>query len=62
MLIVFAISNANEMPATTQRGNFLRNAPARPMPVTMPMRAHIICTQPIKGHVIHADHRNDVPN
>ena len=35
------------MTPTTQRGNFSRIAPARPMPDTMPTRARIICTHPI---------------
>ena len=62
MLIVLAISNASAISATTQRGNFSRNAPASPVPVTMPTRAHIICTQPINGQVNHAAHRKEVPN
>jgi hypothetical protein len=62
MLMVLAMSSATAMAPTIQRGNFARNAPASPMPVTMPIRAHIICTHPMSGQVTNADQRNAVPN
>ena len=58
MLIVFATSSAMVKRATTHRGNFCRNAPARPTPETIPIRAAIIWTQPIMGHVTNAAQEN----
>jgi hypothetical protein len=36
--------------------------PAKPFPVTLPTRAHIICTAAIKGHVSNAVQRSLVPS
>jgi hypothetical protein len=62
MLIVLAASRITAIVPTIQRGNFSRRAPASPMPVTIPTRADIICTQPMSGQVTNADHRKEVPN
>ena len=43
-------------------GELLRKAPARPLPVTMPMRAHIIWTAAISGQVSHAVQSSAVPS
>ena len=45
-----------------QRGTFLRSPLAKPSPVTMPMRAHIICTAPINGHVTTEVQSRPVPS
>ena len=62
MLIVLAASNANAATTKVHRGNFLRKAPARPCPVTIPIRAHIICTIAMKGQLMKAVQRRDVPS
>lgn len=43
-------------------GISLRSAAARPEPVTIPMRAHIIWTGAISGHVSAAVHSIDIPS
>ena len=43
-------------------GIFCRNAAASPSPVTMPIRAHIICTAHISGKVSSAVHSIVVPS
>jgi hypothetical protein len=62
MLIVLAMSSAAEAATTRGFGKRLHNAPASPSPVTMPMRAHIICTAAISGQVSQAVHSNEVPS
>jgi hypothetical protein len=62
MLIVFAAASARHTTTRLQRGNFCRRAPARPIPVTMPMRAHIIWTAAMSGNVSHAVQRSAVPS
>src|ERR1700682_902961 len=62
MLIVFAMKRAPHTARRTGRGNFLRSAPIRPRPVTMPIRAHIVWTAAISGQVTRAVHRSLVPN
>lgn len=61
MLMVFAAKSANAATTITGLGNFFRNTPARPRPVTMPMRAHIICTAPMSGQVRSAVQSSEVP-
>ena len=60
-LIVLARNRATAATSSTLRGNFVRNAPAIPCPVTIPIRAHIDCTAAISGQVKRAVQRNDVP-
>ena len=62
MLIVFAAKSARQAATRAHLGNFLRSAPASPIPLTIPMRAHIIWTAAIRGHVNHAVQRSDVPS
>jgi hypothetical protein len=62
MLMVFATSRADAAATRRGLGNFRRRAPASPRPVTIPMRAHVICTAAIRGHVRKAVQRSDVPN
>ena len=47
---------------SSQLGNRCLKFPAKPCPVTLPMRAHIICTAAISGHVSSAVHSNLVPS
>ena len=60
-LIVFATNSATAAMNSTGRGNLFRSAPAMPWPVTMPIRAHIVCTAIISGQVKSAVHRSAVP-
>jgi hypothetical protein len=61
-LIVLAARSAVIATTSTDRGNLDLNAAVSPHPDTMPIRAHIICTPAIKGHVISAVHRRFVPS
>ena len=62
MLIVFAIKRATTTASSNHLGNRCLRFPARPRPVTLPMRAHIICTAAISGHVSSAVHNSLVPS
>jgi len=62
MLIVFAPKRAMTRASKSHRGNRLLRFPARPCPVTFPIRAHIICTAAIKGHVRSAVQSSLVPS
>ena len=61
-LIEFAANSAQATMISTQRGNFSRSAPPSPRPVTIPIRAHMNCTQPMNGQVRNAVHNWAVPN
>src|SRR5881392_3251384 len=61
-LMVLAIKSAAITVATSHLGNLAFNAAVRPRPLTMPIRAHIICTDAIRGHVMSAVQRRLVPN
>src|ERR1700682_2802716 len=61
-LMLFAPSKATAPINISQGGPLRRSASPRPIPVTMPMRAHINCTQAMSGHVISAVHRSEVPS
>jgi hypothetical protein len=61
MLIVFAMKRAKVATAISGLGNLRRNVPASPRPVTIPMRAHMNCTQPISGQVTNAVQSSAVP-
>ncbi len=62
MLNVFATNSVVAIVMSAGRGIFVRSAAASPLPVTMPMRAHIDCTAAISGHVTTAVQRSAVPN
>src|SRR5450755_4508709 len=62
MLIVFAASRARTTARSSQLGNRRLKFPAKPCPVTIPIRAHIICTAAISGHVRSAVQRRLVPS
>ena len=62
MLIVFATSRAMTKASNSHFGNRCLKFAARPCPVTLPMRAHIICTAAISGHVSSAVQRSLVPS
>ena len=62
MLIVFAISRAITKASNSHLGNRCLKFAARPCPVTLPMRAHIICTAAMSGHVSNAVQRSLVPS
>ncbi len=62
MLIVLALKSASATRISRDRGIFLRRAAASPMPVVIPMRAHIICTAPMRGKVSIAVHNIAVPS
>jgi hypothetical protein len=61
-LIVFAANNASEKVTMIGFGNLLRSDFISPMPVTIPIRAHIICTAAISGQVSNAVHNMPVPS
>lgn len=61
-LIVFAMSNATATRPMSGLGNFSRSAPASPLPVTMPIRAHIIWTGAMSGQVMKAVQSSVVPS
>jgi hypothetical protein len=60
-LIVFAAKRAAAKMTRTHLGNFCFNVAAKPVPVTIPIRAHMNCTQPISVQVINAVHSNEMP-
>ena len=62
MVAIFASRRPPERKTTSDFGYLSRNIPARPLPVTNPIRAHIICTAAIKGQVMNAVHKRAVPN
>jgi len=62
MLIVFAMSSATHAPSRSGLGNFSLSAAMRPLPVTMPMRAHIVCTDAMRGHKKTAIQSSPVPS
>jgi hypothetical protein len=51
MLIVLAASRETTKTPSSQLGNRRLKFPAKPCPVTIPIRAHIICTAAISGQV-----------
>ena len=61
ILIVFAAKRVRAKMTRTHLGNFCFSAAAKPIPVTIPIRAHMNWTQPISGQVINAVHRSEVP-
>jgi hypothetical protein len=61
MLIVLAIRRAPAARARTGRGNLSRSASINPRPVTMPIRAHMISTAAISGHVTQPIQSRPVP-
>src|SRR6266481_4326909 len=62
MLIVLAASRATMKARSSQPGNRCLKFPAKPCPVTNPIRAHIIWTAAISGHVRSAVERSLVPS
>ena len=62
ILIVLAIKRAMTTASNSHLGNRCLRFPARPCPVTLPMRAHIICTAAISGHVRSAVQSSLVPS
>jgi hypothetical protein len=58
----FATIKSEHAPHSTQRGYVRRKTPARPRPVTIPSRAHIICTAAIKGKEKSAVQSGAYPN
>lgn len=62
VLIVFATKRAMTKEDTSLLGISCLRFPARPCPVTLPDRAHIICTTARSSHVISAVQRSLVPN
>ena len=60
-LIVLAAKSAKVTMRISHRGKRLRNVSASPRPVTIPIRAHIICTAAISGQVSGAVQSNAVP-
>src|SRR5580700_3376209 len=62
MLIVLAIKSAKTTVSNIHLGKRCLKFAARPCPVTLPMRAHIICTAAINGHVRRAVHSSLVPS
>jgi hypothetical protein len=62
MLMVFAASRAMTKVSRSHFGNRCLKFAARPCPVTMPMRAHIICTAAISGQVSSAVQSSLVPS
>ncbi len=50
MLIVLAASSRNTSGYSAQRGYQSRRLPARPLPVTRPMRAQTSCAVTISGY------------
>ena len=62
MLIVLAVKRAITNASNSHFGNRCLKFAANPCPVTLPMRAHIICTAAISGHVSSAVQRSLVPS
>src|SRR3984893_16833714 len=62
MLIVLATSRATIKTPSSHLGNRRLKFPANPCPVTIPIRAHIIWTAAISGHVRSAVQRSLVPS
>src|SRR5512141_2873455 len=62
MLIVLAARRAIDTTTRLQRGNFRRSAPASPRPVTIPIRAQVIWTAAIRGHVSQAVQSKALPS
>src|ERR1700687_5234831 len=62
MLIVLATSRATIKTPSNHLGNRRLKFPANPCPVTIPIRAHIICPAAISGHVRSAVQRSLVPS
>jgi hypothetical protein len=61
-LRVLAANSAMQAMINKRRGTFLRSDATSPRPVTMPMRAHMICTAAISGQVSRAVQRRPSPN
>ena len=61
MLTVFAVTNRPQADHNTHREYWDRITPANPCPVTMPSRAHMICTADISGKENNAVHRGAYP-
>ena len=62
MLMVLAASNDTAKITSSQTGNRSLSVAASPLPVTIPIRAHMICTAAISGHVTRAVHSSVVPS
>ena len=62
MLIVLAMSKDKTKMPNNHFGNRRLRFPAMPRPVTIPMRAHIICTAAMSGQVSRAVQRSAVPS
>src|SRR5262245_9384567 len=60
-LTVFASNRAVMAAKTTGLGHRALNPAVMPRPLTMPIRAHVICTVAMSGHVIKAVQRREVP-
>src|SRR6266446_2812061 len=61
MLTTFATINNEHAPHKTHVGYLRRMTPARPSPVTIPSRAHMSCTEAIKGNENSAVHKGAYP-
>ena len=61
-LIVFAMRRATTKAMQIHLGTFLRSPLARPSPVTIPIRAHIIWTAAMRGQVATDVQRRLVPS
>jgi hypothetical protein len=62
MLIVFAVSRAITKASNSHLENRCLKFPTKPCPVTLPMRAHIICTAAMSGQVMSAVQSSLVPS
>src|ERR1051325_7588970 len=62
MLKTFATIRRKQALHNIQRGQVRRKTPARPRPVTIPKRAHIIWTADIRGNEKRAVHNGAYPN
>ena len=56
MFTMLAMTSSEQAPQRTHRGYRARITPASPRPVTIPRRAHIICTAAINGNEKRAVH------
>src|SRR5437764_8115148 len=62
MLTELAPKSANAVRISIQRGIFFLSAEPTPSPVTIPIRAQVNCTHPMRGQVRHAVQSRDVPS
>jgi hypothetical protein len=61
-LNVLAQKSAAAATNSTDRGSLRRNALIRPPPVTIPTRAHMLCTAAMSGQVSGASQSSSNPN